>query len=98
MLFTLLQLPMQILWNHNFPPLIFVMIVGTFSTTPPIIVHGIYILPPQRSLPCRNMKFKGIDKRLVEVMPLVHAEARTGYLDPIPEVREQEESIGKDLA
>ena len=41
------------------------------------------------------MKFKGIEKRLREVMYLVHAEARTGYLNPNIDAREQGNYLGK---
>ena len=51
MLFILLHLPIQMLCQHNFPPLIFVMIVGPFTTTTPIIFHGIHIFTPQISPP-----------------------------------------------
>ena len=67
----------------------FFMIVGPFYTTPQIIVHGIHIFPSQKSLTYSKMKFKGIEKRLGEVISPFHAEARTGYLNPKIDVREQ---------
>ena len=97
-LFIILNLPMQILWYHNFTPLISVMIVGPFPTSTPIIFHGIHIISPKWSLPHYNMKFKRVDKRLGEVMSPVHAEARTGYLNPNVNVMEHRESAGKYLA
>ena len=93
-LLILLHLPMQMLWHRNFPFLIFSMIDGPFSTTPTIIVHGIHIFTPQRSLPHRNMKFKWIQKRLAEFMSPFHAETRTGYLYPKVNVREQRYYLG----
>ena len=63
----------------------------SISTTPLIIVHGIHIFSPQRSLPHCNMKFKGIEKRLGEVMSPVHAGEKTGYLKPYVNIRQQEE-------
>ena len=79
--FILLHLPIHIIWHHNFPPLIFVIIVGPISTTPLIIIHGIHISPPQKSLPHINIKFKGIEKRLGEVMSPVHYDVGAGYLN-----------------
>ena len=73
---------MQMIRHHNFPPLIFVMIVGPFYTTPLIIVHGIHIFPHQISLPHSNMNFKGIDNQLGEVMSPVQSETRAVYLNP----------------
>ena len=95
--FILLHLPMQILWHHNCPPLFF-MIVGPFSTTPPIIVHEIHTFIPQRIFPHRKIKFKRFEKWLGEVMFPVHNEARTGYLNPNINFREHRESAGKHLA
>ena len=95
--FILLQLSIQMLWHHNFPPIIFFMIIGPFSATPPIIVHGIHIITSHISLPHRNMKFIGIDNRLGEVMSPVQAEASKRYQDPNIDVREQGESAGKYL-
>ena len=80
-LLILLHLLMKMLWHHNDPPLIFVMIFGPFSTTPPRIVHGIHIFLPQQSLLHCHMKFKGIEKRLEEVISPVQDEARKGYLN-----------------
>ena len=44
------------------------------------------------------MKFKGIEKRLGEAISPVHAEARTGYLNPNIDIREQGYFAGKYLA
>ena len=74
------------------------MIIGPFSTTPPIIVHGIHIFLPQKSLPHLNMKFKWIGKQILEVMSPVHAEVRTGYLKPNVDAREQGEPAGENIA
>ena len=62
-LFTPLHLLMKIIWHHNFPPPILVMLVGPFSTTPLIIAHGIHIFAPQQSPSHRNIKFKGVEKQ-----------------------------------
>ena len=73
----------------------FVIIVGPFYTTPTIIVHGLHIFISQQSLPHRKIKFKWIEKRPVELMSLVHAEASTGYLNPSFDFREQGDFEGK---
>ena len=44
------------------------------------------------------MNFKRIDTLLGEVMPPLHTGARTGYLNPNFNIREQGESAGKYIA